>query len=176
MIPEGRNQFRPLAYLASQYLWLIVFRIIAILTSTFPYQIKSVTVFPSQNTNTWSSSSNPHILSHMSDIHFSKYQPSNNIQGDQMFNLAAKYKVKELVITGDLTSSYRTNISSAYAVAEQQVEEWKEYHKMMSRQPQSFVESHIFYFKMEQIALNLIVVLQALDVKLFGMNMNIFAI
>lgn len=51
-----------------------------------------------------------------------------------------------------------------------------EYHKMMSRQPQSFVESHIFYFKMEQIALNLIVVLQALDVKLFGMNMNIFAI
>ena len=127
--PETKG-FRWFQYICSQYFWLlpVVFAFIA--SFIWPYKIGSHIVYSSSAGSEWNSSSNPHVLAHVSDVHMSKFHKENAGIFKQVLETANHYKAKELLITGDLVYSFSN--SGIIRESEQQLEEWEQYRTVIS--------------------------------------------
>ena len=136
MEQQTKRQFHSFYYIISQYFYLFP-PVFAVLSSIiWPYKVGSIQIHSATIKTPWNSSNDPHILSHLTDIHMSRFHSENADFFRQQLEASYQYRSKELLITGDLVYSFTSN--SLLRESEQLPDEWETYKSILSSYADKF--------------------------------------
>ena len=120
------NDIKGLSIFISEFSFLIVTAVIALIGLIFPSDHETTKYF-SYNGPSWNSSSDPLIFTHISDIHLTSFEVIDKYRA--LFRTAKKLKASFHLITGDLVDSYKKRHFPK--IGKQNEKDWKYYKELI---------------------------------------------